>query len=343
MTSLTAIFGRSREDARDSDKLLELYWNRAELKKEFANLRNETFRLKDLVKEQKGHAARSQQQLLQLENLLLDPEWVDSVAVFYQFRALNAHLTRKLATFAEQLKQQREQRQHRQLLSTWRSKRDAEAAGIEARLAEVRERIRSADDRLQGIRQGYSARNALMRFLLKRSTKRALDSIAAALETDQSLEREYDAALAGIGSLQAPDVQGLDVTAKRSINCMILSLAQQLYLHFRDSDIAALVRDAGRSSAGAQRYGTKQECDAMLAIMRRLRGTMPRTTDFADVLQQRARLIGERARYRDENEAVPTMQSVGAVLDLSETGRVRELGANLLRDNYWGLSDVLSR
>jgi len=42
VTSLTAIFGNSEEKPQeDSEKLLQLYWNRAELKKEFADLRNE--------------------------------------------------------------------------------------------------------------------------------------------------------------------------------------------------------------------------------------------------------------------------------------------------------------
>jgi hypothetical protein len=49
LTSLTAIFGSSAEkpddNEQESEKLLNLYWNRAELKKEFAELRNEKFRL----------------------------------------------------------------------------------------------------------------------------------------------------------------------------------------------------------------------------------------------------------------------------------------------------------
>jgi hypothetical protein len=58
VTSLTAIFGRSDEKPQEnSEKLLQLYWNRAELKKEFADLRAEKYRLLELVKEQEGAAA----------------------------------------------------------------------------------------------------------------------------------------------------------------------------------------------------------------------------------------------------------------------------------------------
>ena len=35
MVTLAGIFKSDPEEAKDSDKLLDLYWNRAELKKEF--------------------------------------------------------------------------------------------------------------------------------------------------------------------------------------------------------------------------------------------------------------------------------------------------------------------
>ena len=116
MSSLTAIFGNSAEKTQDSDKLMDLYWNRAELKKEFAGMRKEQWRLKDLVKEQEGATARLQQKLDYLESLLVDPEWAHNDVVYYQLRGLARKCERKLARFAEQLKQQREQKKH--ILST---------------------------------------------------------------------------------------------------------------------------------------------------------------------------------------------------------------------------------
>ncbi len=343
MTNLTAIFGQTRGDAQDSEKLLELYWNRAELKKEFANLRNETFRLKDRIKEQQGHAVRAQQQLVQLESLLLDPEWVHNVAVFYQFRALDAHLERKMARFAEQLKQQREQRQHRQLLVAWGAKRDAAAASLEAELAEVADRIESAGAELQAVQQKYSSTNRLLRFLRKRATKRTLDDIAGRIEADQKLGSQLKSALTKHRHDEPPDVEGLDVHAKRSINCMVLSFAHQVFLHFREDGIAAMAREAGSKGAGSVRYGSKGDCDRLLLSIRRLQDSMGKASDYADLLQCRAKRIAERARFDGDDEAVPHPPSVATVLDIDETGQVRELELNLLQDNYWGISSVLSR
>ena len=86
MSSLTAIFGSTDEKSQDSEKLLNLYWNRAELKKEFADMRKLRFKLEDRIKHQEGATARLQQKLDYLEDLLLDPEWASNVVVFYQFR-----------------------------------------------------------------------------------------------------------------------------------------------------------------------------------------------------------------------------------------------------------------
>ena len=130
MTSLTAIFGNSQTDNEESEKLLELYWNRAELKKEFASMRDETFRLRDQIKEQDGSRARVQQKLEHLESLLVDPDWVHNVVVFYQLRALNMSCQRKLARFAEQLKQQREKREHSRLLEEWNEKKQRDESPL---------------------------------------------------------------------------------------------------------------------------------------------------------------------------------------------------------------------
>ncbi len=103
MASRQAIFGVTGEHGEDNEKLVELFKNRAELKKEFAALNKEKYRLQQMIKEQQGATARIVQRLEHLENLLVDPEWVYTVVVFYQLRALNRRCQGKLAKFASWL------------------------------------------------------------------------------------------------------------------------------------------------------------------------------------------------------------------------------------------------
>ena len=67
MTSRTAIFGAVSEPETRQEKLVELFRNRAELKKEFAELRKEKYRLEKRIREQHGATARIVQKLEHLE------------------------------------------------------------------------------------------------------------------------------------------------------------------------------------------------------------------------------------------------------------------------------------
>src|SRR5210317_1202929 len=149
VAGLTGIFKPESEADQDADKLVDLFRNRVELKKEFAALRNEKYELQGRIKEHRGSIERVEQKLQHLESLLLDPEWVHNVAVFYQLRRLAAHCRAKVARFAEELKQQREQRQHAKLLAEWSKQRQIEADDVEARIGEHRMRVQLLEDQLQ--------------------------------------------------------------------------------------------------------------------------------------------------------------------------------------------------
>lgn len=342
MASLTAIFGNSRADDGDSEKLLELYWNRAELKKEFASLRDETFRLEKRIEEHKGVEARIQQKLDHLENLLLDPEWVHSVVVHYQLRALNESLTRKVMRFAEQLKQQREQREHGRLLEAWQDKKNAEIEDIAARIGEQRGQIQFLEDQLQAVRQRYSAMGAIARFFKKRSVTRELDEIVSTIEARQAEEETLLQQLDETERSEAPDTQGLTAGQKRSINFMILSFVQHVYLHFEEYGLASLVKEAGDKSVGAIKYGTKQECDKLLERFGRRARTFDSVGNFADILKQRARLLSEKAEFRDEGDVVPVPSSVATIYRIHDKRVTDESDRDLLRENYWNVGSAMS-
>ncbi len=343
MTSLTAIFGNTQEDSGDSEKLLELYWNRAELKKEFASLRDETFRLKKQIAAKEGCTVRVQQKLDHLEDLLLDPDWVYNVIVYYQLRAFNQRCKSKLARFAEQLKQQREQRRHSKVVDVWNDQRNEEAQALQARLGEQRMQMQMLEDQLQSERHRLSMMGGFARFFRRRSITKTLDGIAGRMGEAQLRESELVAALEEINSRAAPDTEGLDIASKRSINFMILSFAQQMYLQFQEDGLAGMAKESGDQSAGAINYGTKTDCDLILEAVRQRGDAMDNVSDYADVLQQRAKLIAENALFKLDDDAVPVAGSVSTVYSFDQNGVLREKDANLIGENYWELANVLSR
>lgn len=343
MTSLTAIFGNTEEESADSEKLLELYWSRAELKKEFAGLRDETFQLKEQITAKEGAAVRLQQKLDHLESLLLDPDWAYNVVVYYQLRAFNQRCTSKLARFAEQLKQQREKRQHGKVVGKWTDQRDEEVQKLQSHIGEQRMHMQMLEDQLLAERHRLSMMGGFARFLRRRTITRNLDEIAIRIEESQQRESDLLASLEEVNARDLPDTEGLDIASKRSINFMILSFAQQMYLHFSDGDLAGLAKEAGEKSVGSSNYGTKTVCDSILKTVQTRGDSMENVSGFADVLQRRAKMISEKAMFEVDNDAVPIAGTVATVFDIDSNGLVREHEANLIGDNYWKIAMVLSR
>ena len=343
MTSLTAIFGNTEEDSGDSEKLLELYWSRAELKKEFAALRDEKFRLQEQITAKEGSAVRLQQKLEHLESLLLDPDWVYNVVVYYQLRAFNQRCTNKLARFAEQLKQQREQRQHSRVVGKWTDQRDEEAQGLQSQIGEQRMHLQLLEDQLLAERHRFSMMGGFARFLRRRTITRNLDEIVRRVAESQQRESELLASLEEIKARDLPDTEGLDIASKRSINFMILSFAQQMYLHFSDHNLAGLAKEAGEKSVGASNYGSKAVCDSILETVQTRADSMEKVSGFADILQRCAKMISEKAVFELDDDAVPIAGTVSTVFDIDSNGLVREREANLIGDNYWKLTTVFSR
>ena len=344
MSSLTAIFGRSEEKPQaNSEKLLQLYWNRAELKKEFADLRNDKFRLQELVREQEGATARVQQKLDNLEQLLLDPEWVYNVIIYFQLKHLNLLCEGKLEKFAEQLKQQREQRRNSQVLEDWQARLSRESEAIERRIGEQRLKAQMLEDRLQAEQHRLVTMSGFVRFFRKRSVTATLDELAAAIDAAHQQEQSLLLAFDELRNQAPPEAQGLDTGAKRAINFTILAFAQHLYLHFRKDGLVDLAKEAGDKSVGAINYGGKDECDRIVALVRKHVDRLERSRDLAEVLRQRSRRMAENAELRGDEDAVPVARSVSTVYAISDSGDVSETVANLLGENYWNLAGIVSR
>lgn len=342
-STITSLFKSEPDEAQDTDKLHELYWNRAELKKEFAALRNEKFALQDRVKEQKGATARVEQKLQHLESLLLDREWVYNVVVFYQLRRLNAHCHAKLSRFSEQLKQQREARVQSKVMDSWNQQRNAEASAIEKRIGEIRLQTQLLEDQLQAERHRLLTMNGFVRLFRGRSVAAHIEEIATGIQSGQAAERELLGELEHNQNRTPPDHAGLDIGTKRSINFMILSFLQQLYLFFSEDNLAELAREASEKSVGAVNYGSKYDCDEILERLDRRWEALEKVVESAEILKKRAQLLANNAEFREEDDAVPVPVSLSTVYAIDDNGVIREKDVNVLRDNYFGVAQVLSR
>ena len=343
MAGLTGIFKTVEEPAQDSDKLVDLFRNRSELKKEFAALRDEKYRLEDRVKEHRASIERVQQKLNHLESLLLDPEWVHNVVAFYQLRRLAAHCEARLERFAEQLKQQREKRIRDKSLAGWKQEIDQKRRKVESRLGEHRQRMQMLEEQLQAERDKMQAMGGLSKLMHGKSQALCIESVESELAAAGTREAELLAEMERIDGMEPPPHEGLDIAAKRSINFMILSFAQQLYLDFYEDNLATVAKEASDKSVGAVNYGGKVDCDEILVRLAERRLEVEQREPDSKILQERARHIARDAEFRGADEAVPTSGSVATVFDIMVNGAISRIDANLLGENYFKVARVLSR
>ena len=343
MSSLTGFFRSAPVESNGSEKLHDLYWNRAELKKEFAALRDEKYRLQDRIKQQEGVTARERQKNEHLENLLLDREWVHNVVVFYQMRRLGAHCHGKLERFAEQLKQQCEKRVHSKTMLSWNEKRARDVAVIESNLGQLRSQTQSLEDRLQSERHKLLTMSRFVRLFRGRRIEANRQDIETRLETSRKQEREFLAALDTLQNRCPPSHEGLSIAEKRTINFMILSFAQGLFLHFAEDDLSLLAKEASEKSVGAIRYGSRQDCNNLLELLNKRSDSSGELANLAEVLQKRAAKIADSAKFRSDDDVIPIPGTVATVYQIDANGVVRGRDGNLLGENYFEIAKVLSR
>src|ERR1700758_5852403 len=97
----------------EDHRVLALFRNRAELKKAYGDLQEESFRLKDLVKQQEGATQRVQEMLNALEGRLGIAETAYPALVFYQLRRLWQSGRELITQFVAELARQQEERERR--------------------------------------------------------------------------------------------------------------------------------------------------------------------------------------------------------------------------------------
>ena len=344
VSSLTAIFGQpSTKSPADDDKLMDLYWNRNELKKEFANLRNEKHELSDRLKVQKGDFARLEQKIRHIEELLANPEWSRSITVHYQLREVDRECAEKVSRFAEQIKQQREQKKHGKAVAEWRATMARDVAAVEAEVSTIRKSIRQIEQQLQLLHQRFTSMNGLLRFFKRRFVNKQASEAADAIAELEATAEQHAAAIEEIQQREPPETVGLTLLEKRSINAMILAYAQELYCQFQDDQLVSLVKEASDKSAGAIRYGSDAECEELLDRLRRAEKSLQSAGGCTESLKKRSKLIGEAAQYQHSDHAVPLPATVARLYRFDQAGQVCTGDLDLLGSNYWNLSSAMSR
>jgi chromosome segregation ATPase len=99
LSNIRQLLPGARQPEQD-ERLLQLYWNRAELKKELTRLQDERMKLLEQLRNQETATARAKEQVQVLEEYLGNPEIAVHALVYFQLRAVWRAAGARLGRFA---------------------------------------------------------------------------------------------------------------------------------------------------------------------------------------------------------------------------------------------------
>ncbi len=329
----------------DEERLMQLFQNRAGLKKAYADLKDEFHILRDRLKQQEGATIRVQEQLDALGDLLADMNTGFSALVFFQLRGLWKTCHQQLSAFAADLMRTQEARE------TAKHTAECEAAK-NARLADVDRRLQSASAKADLQRQQLAtAQNELLRltriwhYFTRRRRRQALVTLRQAVVLADAEAGDLHAERSAIGSEALEEFPGISLAARRSINLAIISYAELLCENVDAHGLAAKAKEAVARRVHEMNFGSREECEDYMRRVQKAQQSVSTRKQVTAALKAKMERLRATCEYRNSADTVPTADSL-AVTGASAGGPAA-VGPppawNVLAEDYWDLYTLLLR
>jgi hypothetical protein len=329
----------------DEERLMQLFQNRAGLKKAYADLKDEFHLLRDRLKQQEGATIRVQEQLDSLAELLAESGTGFSALVFYQLRGLWKTCHQQLSEFATELIRTQEARE------TARHKADCDAAR-RSRLVDVDHRLQLAAgkadlqrEHLAAAQNELSRLTAIWHYFERRRRNKSLEGLRQAVVVADAAVGDLHAERSTIGSEALDEFPGISLAARRNINLAIISYAEMLCETVDAQGLAARAKEAVARRVHEMSFGGRPECeDYMQRVQKAQQAVVSQKQVTASVKTKMERLRAT-CEYRNSADTVPTADSLAAVpTDPEKAARVAAPPAwNVLAEDYWDLYNLLMR
>jgi hypothetical protein len=342
MATLTPQLFAGEETGEDEEQLLKLFWNRAELKKELAKLRNDVYQLNDELKREQAIKLRIQQRLEQLETLLANPATSASAVTFYQLREVWARCRDYLKSVSDELEKTCYDKGYRQHVAAFRRKVYVSLESVQSELDALNEtNVRQAAV-IKELREKRGRSHGIWNLFRRRKITAAINSRRAELSDAKARSAELAESIKARSSVEPPEYSGLAKSAKRSVNLIVIAYAQELYLHLMDRDIAEQAREAEIRQVTDVRYGDKRDCRALSRFAAESLAALTADKTLQARAQLRAQYLETVVSYRSEVDTIPAAESLEAIAMLKNDGAPRgTIVVNVLADEYWDIYEAL--
>lgn len=344
LTAIRLPFVQKQKPDED-ERLMQLFKNRAGLKKAHATLQDELYDMKERLKQQDGVTTRLQQQIEALELLLGNPEAGYGALVHFQLRGLWRACNVQLEQFAAELERQREERERRKQMFEFNQELKNRLAVADGRLAVAEDTARQQDERKTEIENRLLRLRGFWNYFRRRNARAELARQHANVEAAHRETAQIREEHTTLEMEQCPAFPGLTVEGRRAINLATIAYALILGARLSTHGLATRSKDAMARRVNEAQYGTREECEAlMVAIAQALAGVRSRK-DLAPEIKGCVEQLREVAQFRAANDAVPLGESLASVVPANPEGRamLSLSGPQILADDYWHIYKVLLR
>jgi predicted metal-dependent hydrolase len=323
-----------RPGPMEDERLLRLFWNRAELKKALQGLDDELHSLRNRIKQQEGAHSRLEEQLDQLETLLGNPERGPDALVHFGLRNLWRDCRRQLENFAAELRRQRQDHERKRRLAEFQQDRKERLKLADERMAEARSVLQQEQARLAEGEQRLSAMTALWHFFRRRDLAFELGAQRARVA---EARRHLDDMLQSRRTIEQepwPEFTGLSIQGRRGINLAVIAYAQLLCQRLSRHGLAVQARLATHRRVEDSRFGSRTDCLGRLDQIAEAVETARSQDGVAPEVRTLTERLRQEAAWRRPEDAVPAPSSLQSVAGP---------GPNVLIDDYWDIYQVLLR
>jgi hypothetical protein len=332
----------------DEERLMQLFQNRAGLKKAYADLKDEFHLLRDKLKQQEGATIRVQEQLDSLAELLADPTTGFSALVFYQLRGLWKTCHQQLSGFAAELIRTQEAREMA------RHKADCDAAR-RSRLVDVDHRLQLAAGKADLQRQHLAAAQnelsrltAIWHYFERRRRNKSLEALRQAVVVADGEVGDLHAERSTIGSEALDDFPGISLSARRNINLAIISYAELLCEIVDALGLAARAKEAVARRVHEMNFGGRPECEDYMVRVRKAHAAVVGQKQITVAVKTKMERLRAVCEYRNSADTVPTADSLAPEAERVDKGdksarAAAPPGWNVLAEDYWDLYNLLMR
>lgn len=337
------IAGAPRQE--EDERLLQLYWNRAELKKEFVRLQESNYALLEKLRKQETAEQRFKEQQERLEDYLGNPDVGPQALVFYQLRTLWRLGHKRILRFGEQLRHQQEERERHQQLIEFDQERRRKLAEIDGRLLDAQSYADSLEARVRLLQGKHAALTGFWNYFRRRKMFTEIVPLRAQWVVAASEVTELADEQAATQALPNPEFPGLSLNGKRLANTAVIAYAQQLVTAMSAGGLAFLAKEATLKRVEDVHYGTREDCVRLMAQLKTAQVFMAGEGWDLQALKLDTDAVRARAEYRNDQDTVPLTDSIGTLpAPDAVTGRMQALGrdgANVLLDDYWDMYKAL--